>query len=205
MELILIRHGLPIRVEKKDGSAADPELSMEGMEQAKKMALWLKKEKLDVIYCSPMKRAKMTAEPLAVAKQMDIVFENGVAEIDQDASSYIPLEEIKEKHPEQWQEIVKKDIHSVFNEFQDVNVFSERVVKSLGKIIAENKGKRVAVVCHGGIINIWASHVLENEEKLFFFQPQYTSLNRFMASSSGVNSIVSLNEVGHLRDDLIFK
>ena len=156
MELIIIRHGLPLRIEKSDGSAADPDLSPEGLEQARKMALWLKNEKLDAIYCSPMKRAQQTAEPLAKIKQLDTIIEDGIAEIDQHSSAYVPLEEIKAKHPEQWQELIKKDYETVFNEIQDIGQFRATVIKSLEKIVTENRGKRVAAVCHGGVINIWA-------------------------------------------------
>jgi len=75
MELIIIRHGLPLRTEKTDGSPADPKLSETGIEQAKKLASWMRNEHLDALYCSPMMRARMTAEPLAAVKNM----ENGVS------------------------------------------------------------------------------------------------------------------------------
>jgi probable phosphoglycerate mutase len=151
MELILIRHGLPLRVENTDGSPADPELGNDGVEQAQKLARWMKDEKLDAIYCSPLMRARMTAKPLADAK--------------------------------------------------DLETSRIKVIKSLATIIAENKGRRVAVVCHGGIINVWGAHILGMKKSLFF-KPEYTSVNRFMASSSGVHSLVSLNETGHLRSRL---
>ena len=32
-----------------------------------------------------------------------------------------------------------------------------------------------------------------------FFQPHYTSVNRFLASSGGHRSVGTLNEIGHLR------
>ena len=41
MELILIRHGLPLQVETKDGTPADPPLSEVGHQQAQRMAKWL--------------------------------------------------------------------------------------------------------------------------------------------------------------------
>ena len=44
MELILIRHGLPEKVIREDGGAADPELSPNGHAQARKMAEYLKSE-----------------------------------------------------------------------------------------------------------------------------------------------------------------
>ena len=48
------------------------------------------------------------------------------------------------------------------------------------------------------MINAWASTVLGLPVTLFF-NPDYTSINRFMAASSGERSIVSLNETAHLR------
>jgi probable phosphoglycerate mutase len=200
MELILIRHGLPYRVEKEDGSAADPELSAEGIEQAKKLARWLKNEKLDVIYSSPLMRARMTAEPLSDLKRLKIKIEPDVAEIDEHSSIYIPLEELKEKEPEKWKALLEIGMEAAYDRIQDLETFRHKVVKSIKRIIADNKGRKVAIVCHGGIINIWAAHILGLEKSLFF-KPDYTSISRFMASGSGVHSLVSLNETGHLHED----
>lgn len=197
MELMLIRHGLPLRVENEDGSPADPELADKGIDQAQKLARWMKDEKLDIIYCSPLMRARMTAKPLADAKGLEIKIEPGVAEIDELSATYIPLEELKEKEPEKWKAWLEVGAEAMFDSMQDMDTFRKKVLQSLARIIAENKGKNVAVVCHGGIINIWAAHILGMKTSLFF-KPDYTSVNRFMASGSGVHSLVSLNETGHL-------
>jgi len=200
MELILIRHGLPYRVEKKDGTAADPELSPKGIEQAQKLARWLQNEPLDAIYCSPLMRARMTAEPLSDVKRLDINVEPDVAEIDAQASSYIPLEELKKNEPEKWRELLEVGMEAVFDGMQDLKTFRRKIIRRIKQIVADNKGRKVAIVCHGGIINIWAAHILGLEKSLFF-KPDYTSISRFMASGSGVHSLVSLNETGHLHED----
>lgn len=198
MELILIRHGLPYRIEKEDGSPADPELTGEGIKQAQKLARWMESEKLDALYSSPLARAKMTAQPLADLKRMEIKIESGVAEIDAQSDTYIPLEELKEKEPEKWKELLEVGMEAAYDRIQDLEAFRQKVIKSIERIIADNKGMKVAIVCHGGIINIWASHILGMKRSLFF-KPEYTSINRFLASSSGILSLISLNETGHLR------
>ena len=200
MELILIRHGLPYRVEKKDGTAADPELSPKGIEQAQRLARWLQNEPLDAIYCSPLMRARMTAKPLSDVKRLDVSIEPDVAEIDAHASTYIPLEELKKNEPEKWRALLEVGMEAVFDGMQDLETFREKIIKRIKQIIADNKGRKVAIVCHGGIINIWAAHILGLEKSLFF-KPDYTSISRFMASGSGVHSLVSLNETGHLHED----
>jgi probable phosphoglycerate mutase len=197
MELILIRHGLPLRVEREDGSPADPGLSEKGIGQAAKLARWMETEKLDAIYSSPMARAKETADPLSEVKGIEITIESGIAEFDNQSSVYIPMEELKAKDYKRWLELVEGG----FSEQFDLTSFKKEALESIEKIILENSGKRVAAVCHGGVINVWAAHVL-GIDKYLFFPPEYTSINRFWASSSGVRSLISLNETGHLRDDL---
>lgn len=197
MELLLIRHGLPVRVERDDGAPADPPLSAEGRAQASRVAHWLAAHPIDALVASPLVRAVQTAEPLAAAKGLEMALEPGVRELDADADSYIPLEELKEQDYEAWREAMAGGLYAGV----DVECFRGEVVDALERIIAANSGRSVAVVCHGGVINAWASHVLGIEE-LLFFQPYYTSINRFFAASTGERSVATLGETAHLRDDL---
>lgn len=198
MEIILIRHALPLRVEKQDGSPADPGLSETGVEQARKLARWMESESLDAIYSSPMNRAHMTAQFLAGVKGIEINIEPGVAEFDNQSSVYVPMEELRAKDYESWRKLVDGGFGALYN----LKEFQKTVVTSLEKIISQNSGNRVAVVCHGGVINLWAAHVLGLSNPNLFFAPQYTSINRFLASGKGLRSVASLNETAHLRDNL---
>ncbi len=194
MEILLIRHGLPIRVENDDGSPADPPLCPEGHEQAERMASWLEGVGIDAIYASPLLRARETAAPLAKRLGLEIEIEPGVVEFDRDADFYIPLEELKRTQYERW----KRFVSSGYGEDVDMEAFQRQVATAIEGLIAANAGRRIAVVCHGGVINAWAVQVLGMEPRLFF-DPTYTSINRFMAARSGERSVVSLNEAAHLR------
>jgi probable phosphoglycerate mutase len=79
----------------------------------------------------------------------------------------------------------------------DPQTFREVVAVAVERIIEAHPGNTVTIVCHGGVINAWASHVLGRPDPLFF-EPFYTSVNRFLASSRGHRSVVSLNDLGHL-------
>ena len=196
MELILIRHALPLRIQKEDGTPADPGLSEKGIEQARRLARWMEAEKLAAIYSSPMNRAQMTAKFLADIQGIEITIEPGVMEFDNQSSIYVPMEELKAKDYDLWLNLVSGGFAKLFN----LDDFRKTALDSLEKIIQKNSGKRVAVVCHGGIINIWAAHVL-GIDKFLFFAPEYTSINRFLASGKGNRSVASLNETAHLRED----
>jgi probable phosphoglycerate mutase len=106
------------------------------------------------------------------------------------------MEELRAKYYDLWLDLVSGGFEKLFN----LKDFRKTVLDSLEKIIRENGGKRVAVVCHGGIINIWAAHVL-GIDKYLFFAPEYTSISRFLASVKGQRSVASLNEAAHLRKD----
>jgi probable phosphoglycerate mutase len=192
MELILIRHGLPEMRQTDDGKPADPPLSKTGLEQAEKMALMLENESIDRIYSSPMKRALQTAEPLAKIKQLDIEIKDGIAEYDQQSDVYIPVEELKVLDYARWQKLMNGETKI------DFVGFANTVCQSIEQIIADNKGKRVALACHGGVINVWTAHVIGFQTRMFF-NPNYTSINRFMAASSGEKSVITLNEHVHLK------
>ena len=72
MELLIIRHGLPVRRELTSG-AADPELSEDGRAQAEHLARYLEAERIDAVYASPLARARETAVPLATGKSLEVV------------------------------------------------------------------------------------------------------------------------------------
>jgi probable phosphoglycerate mutase len=195
MELLLIRHALPVRRENAVGPA-DPELSEAGHAQARLLAEYLGTEHLDAVYASPLRRARQTAAPLADAKQLEVVIEDGVAEYDRNADSYVPVEELKAANDPRWQEILAKG-----GQFDDVTPeeFQGLVVTSVEKLVAAHAGHKIAVVCHGGVINAYLAHVLGLADPTGFFYPNYTSIHRIAAARSGERSILSINETAHLR------
>jgi probable phosphoglycerate mutase len=193
VELILVRHGLPVRIDDA-GGPADPELSDEGRSQAVRLADWLSRDPLDAVFVSPMRRAIETARPLADAIGVDPVVDDELAEFDRDTHFYVPLEELKAAGDERYQKIVRGELDGEV----DPSTFREVVTVAVERIIEARPGNTVAVVCHGGVINAWASHVLGLDD-LLFFEPAYTSVNRFLASSAGHRSVASLNDIGHLR------
>lgn len=193
MELILIRHGLPEQVETEDGTPADPDLSDVGREQARRMANWLEDRQIDYLYTSPMNRAFQTAEPLGHLKDLKLDQREGVAEYDRHADHYIPVEELKKLDYDRWLRLMRGEI-------EDINfpAFCDAVISTLNEIVSSHRGETVAVVCHGGVINVWTAYVIGMEPRMFF-NPNYTSINRYRGASTGERSIITLNEHAHLQ------
>ncbi|MGD8418761.1 MAG: histidine phosphatase family protein [Pseudomonadales bacterium] len=193
MELILIRHGLPEHIENPEGTPADPPLSATGRLQAELVATWLQQESIDHLYSSPMRRAVETAEPLARAQGLGVDVRDGVAEYDRHADAYVPVEKLKEIDYDAWLKLMKGEVDA------DFDAFSRLVIATLEEIVEGHPGRRVAVTCHGGVINVWTAHVIGFAPRLFF-NPDYTSINRYQCARSGERSVITLNEAVHLRD-----
>ena len=193
MEIVLVRHGLPMRVETKDGAAANPSLSRIGLAQADQASDWLVAIDIDAIYSSPLQRARETAAPFAKRSGLKIGIEDDVSEFDRDSSTYIPMEELKAQDYEAW----KAFVDGGYGDDVDVLSFQPTVVRGIESIIDRHPGERVAVFCHGGVVNMWASHVLETPPRLFI-NVGYASVSRFLCASTGERSLVSLNETQHL-------
>ncbi len=196
MELLLIRHALPQRVETRDGSPADPPLSAEGRTQAERLARWLGAEKLGAVYASPMRRARETADPLARALGVEIGLDADLVEMDHLSDVYVPLEQLKADDYPRWQELIQR---GGLYAGVDLVAFRRKVVAAVERVIAANPGRPAAIICHGGVINAWAGHVLGIADP-FFLDVVYTGVCRFLAASTGERSVRSLNETAHLRE-----
>ncbi len=197
MELLLVRHALPLRVETRDGAPADPPLAPEGRDQAAALARrWA--ARIDAVWTSPLARAQETAAPLASAVGVEVTVDDDLAEMDRDADAYVPLEELRHD-PEGWAAAVDSWIGPDGAELREE--FRRRVVGAIGRVVAAHRGQRVAVVCHGGVINAALADVLGLDAQLFF-EPGYTSVSRVVANAGGARQLVTVNETWHLdRDD----
>ena len=195
MEIVFVRHGLPLRIELETG-IADPELAAEGHEQAAKMAAYLGVEDVEAVYVSPLRRALETASPLCKVLGLEAVVSEGVAEFDRNSREYVPVEELRATNDPRWEKLLRGEWDGVD---EDPSIFKARVVATVEDMIARHPGGRVVVVCHGGVINQYLAHVLGIETHVGFFYPKYTSIHRVMAARSGQRSIVSINEASHLR------
>ena len=194
MHLLLIRHALPLRVELESGPA-DPELAPAGWDQAGRLAAWLLAEPIDVVCASPLRRAIQTAEPLAEATGLEVQVVDGLAEWDRESSSYVPIEELRAANDPTWQALSTGALHELG---VDGAAFQARVVSTIDGLAAAHPDQVVAAVCHGGVLNAYLSAVL-GLDRMLFFPPDYTCINRVEVGRTGKRLLHTLNETPHLR------
>lgn len=195
MEILLIRHALPVRRELSEGRA-DPVLSEAGHRQAEHLAEYLSSEKLHAVYASPLRRAQQTAEPLARSQGLEILTEDGVAEYDRDSNEYVPVEELKASNDPRWQAMLAGEWS---NPDVPKHIWEQNVVDTVERVVAAHGGQKIAIVCHGGVLSAYLGWVLKVPDTQNMFYPNYTSIHRVAAARSGERSILTINETAHLR------
>jgi 2,3-bisphosphoglycerate-dependent phosphoglycerate mutase len=195
MDLLLVRHGLPERIEGAEGPA-DPALTDEGRRQADRLADWLAHEHLDHLTSSTLRRAQETAAPVAERAGLDVELVQGLSEFDADADSYIPIEELRSTRDPRFFALVEGRWDALGSSV-DPTAFADLVFNTVEALIERFAGRRVAVVCHGGVINLYLGRILGVDRHLWF-EPAYTSISRVAASRDGHRTIVTLNETAHL-------
>lgn len=196
MELLLVRHAEPERVASGDVvGPADPGLTQRGEAQARRLADWLAGERVDALLTSPLRRARETAAPVAVALGIEAEVVDGISEYDAHSDEYIPIEELRELKDERWQATIEgrwADVGGV-----DPAAFQAQVVPAIEGLVDAYPAQRVVAVSHGGVVNVYLAHVL-GIDRLLWFHPEYTSISRVRASRTGARSVGSVNETAHL-------
>src|SRR6201996_4647172 len=100
MQVLLVRHALPLRSEPGEGS--DPDLSDEGRAQVARLPDALARFPISRVVSSPQRRAVQTAEAVATARGLPVEIDDRFAEYDRELPVYIPIEQIRDENPQEW-------------------------------------------------------------------------------------------------------
>lgn len=143
MKLYVTRHGqTDWNVQGKTQGRTDIELNEVGIEQAKQTKKELKNINIDLIICSPLKRARKTAEIINEGRNIPIIFDNQIIE-----RNFGEFEGEKIKFDEFWD-------YNVTQKYQKAETIQEiisRISNFLDKIKEEYKDKNILLVTHGGV------------------------------------------------------
>ncbi len=194
MQLLLIRHALPLRSDEGQGS--DPDLSPAGFDQARRLPGALERFPIARVISSPQRRAVQTAEPVANALGMEVVVDERFAEYDRDLAIYIPIEQIAAERPEELQRLIDGHLPSGVDE----DAFQNRVRAAVEDLVNDaDHEDTVAVFSHGGVINVLLHQILRTE-RLLSFHVDYASVTRLLSSRTGRLAVAGVNGTEHVWD-----
>ncbi|WAJ45051.1 histidine phosphatase family protein [Mycobacterium sp. Aquia_216] len=194
MQVLLVRHALPLRSEHGQGS--DPDLSEEGVAQIARLPEALARFPISRVVSSPQRRAIQTAEPVAAARQLSIEIDDRFAEYDRDLPVYIPVEQIRQENPKEWARLAQGQLPSAVDE----HAFRARIVAAVDDLVASgDPDDTVAVFSHGGVINLLLHEIL-GTARLLSFPVDYASVTRLLYSRTGQATVAGVNGVEHVWD-----
>ncbi len=153
--LLLIRHGETAwNAEHRIQGHLDIPLSATGIRQAALLADRLAGETIDAVYSSELARAWLTAEPLAARAGLEIRAETRLRERSFGTFEGLTLDEIATRQPESFRNWRERDPAWAMEGGESGQVLIDRVLEALRDIVTRHQGKTVAVVTHGGVLDV---------------------------------------------------
>jgi broad specificity phosphatase PhoE len=178
--LFLLRHGeVEERYHRVFGGRIDMELSPRGHDQAKALAAFLRRRPIDVIYASPMRRAQQTLAPLASHCPRPAVTRPEFREVDFGDWTGLTWEQVHSRYQVSAFHWLDRIEHAAIPNAESGPSFRARVEPAVRQIVRDHAGQSVAVVCHGGVIRMMLSILLDWPlPRMASFEIDYASLTQ---------------------------
>jgi len=162
-QLVLIRHGeVEAAYQRVFGGRIDMNLSPRGHEQAAALAKWLVTQPLNAVYASPMKRVQQTMAPFATNSGWSAraVIVNDLREVDFGDWTGLSWEAVHKKFGvSAFQWLTELERGGIANA-ENAHSYRGRVEPFVRDTLQKHPGENVAVFCHGGVIRMILSVLL---------------------------------------------
>ena len=179
-QLFLIRHCMTDYTKQQRYCGwRDPSLNADGRNQAKLLKSQITGEKIDAVYCSPLRRVRETAELLF--PQGTIVVDDRLKELNFGSFEGLTHQEAMSQYPDlynQW-------LHSPYScqppGGESVKGLFSRVVDFLDQALRQHHGKRIVVLTHGGPIKVMTGYLMKiDPEDIWGIMVDSASISMFI-------------------------
>ncbi|MCF8033969.1 MAG: histidine phosphatase family protein [Desulfarculaceae bacterium] len=176
---------------------SDVALTRNGNTQLKNIARYMSQFKLDAVYCSDLQRSMLVAE--AVGRSQDPrrkpVVRSSLRELDLGQWEGMSIKQIQKEHPEElearWRDIANYRIEGG----ETLTELFERIIPVFQEIIAENQGRAVCVISHGGVNRVFLAKLLGMPlDRIFRLDQEYGCLNLIDVFEDGIPLLRGMNQ-----------
>lgn len=160
MNLYVIRHGETNMGKNKIIATEDEPLNSNGIEQAVNVGKELRKLNIDLVYCSPIERAKHTLKLLNLDKSIPVVIENRIKERDMGIYENVSFDDLD------WESFWGYNSDLKYDELESMKSVYKRVSNFLDELKLKQSNKNILLVTHGGIARAiyWYFNGLDNSQ-----------------------------------------
>jgi broad specificity phosphatase PhoE len=178
--LLLIRHAeVEEKYQRVFGGTIDMNLSQRGHEQAGALTRWLKRQPLDVIYASPMKRVQQTLAPFANNGLPKPIIIPDLHEVGFGDWTGLTWEQVGEKFGVSAFRWLHQFDSGAIPNAENSAAYRSRIDSCLQKILQQSPKQSVAVFCHGGVIRMLLAILLDLPlPAMASFEIDYASVTR---------------------------
>ncbi|BEP33940.1 histidine phosphatase family protein [Variovorax sp. V59] len=200
--LIAVRHGETAwNVDTRIQGQLDIGLNDTGLWQARRVGQALAHEDIGVIYASDLSRAWQTAQEIARPHGLAVQPEPGLRERAFGRFEGMSFAEIESTLPEQARRWRERDPEFQPEGGESLLVFRERVTRIASKLAARHPGQLVALVAHGGVMDVLYRAATRQElQAPRTWQLGNAAINRMLWTPEGF-SLVGWSDTAHLAAD----
>jgi broad specificity phosphatase PhoE len=178
IRLFLIRHAeVDARYHRVFGGRIDMDLSPLGHEQARALAVYLQKFPFHAIYASPMKRVQQTLAQLRENATVEPLILEQLREVDFGVWTGLSWEQVAAEFRTdvfQWLQHLEDGLIA---QAEPIGQFKDRIQTCVQSILESRAGQSVAIICHGGVIRMILSILLDLPfKKMAAFDIEYASV-----------------------------
>lgn len=194
-ELLLVRHAEPdVRGALKAGKT-DPPLTERGRCQAMRLAMRLRRERIDAVYTSTARAALETAAVVAAARDMPMIRAPQLAGVSC-ARQGPNKSDRRRMAAEATVRLLNNPRWDSLPGFEPSRQFRHRAIQTIEAIVSRHTGERVVLVTHEAVVNVYLSMVLGICRDMFFL-PAHASMS-VVRVHRDLYGVQNLNDCSHL-------
>ncbi|HEX6290648.1 MAG TPA: histidine phosphatase family protein [Herpetosiphonaceae bacterium] len=183
-------------------------LTPRGHEQAARLQARLARGEIraDVLYASPLRRARETAQAAAAGLDVPIRWDEEFEEIRPGEADGMTYDEARERFNTAGRDIVYQPYSPGGESFA---MFVARVGRALSRILRQHEGQNIVVVAHGGIIEASFYYFLGSSAALVLrsgFWIHHTSITQWRQGDPASDQrwyLLRYNDVAHLDSEML--
>lgn len=176
MKIFVIRHRqTEWNVLKKMQGFADIPLNERGLEQANESKINLIDKTYDIVFCSPLIRAKQTATIVNEDKNIDIIYDKRLRE--RNYGEFEGTNKSSFNYNDFW--AYNKNIK--YAKAENVQDFFKRIYNFLDELKLKYQDKNVLIICHAGVlkaIECYANGMMSDDE-IGLYLPDNASVQEY--------------------------
>lgn len=145
MNIYVIRHGETDMGKNEIIATIDEPLNSKGIQQAISIGKEINDLNLDIIYCSPIQRARHTLELFNLDDSIPVILEDRLKERDMGIYEQVSFKDLN------WDEFWNYNSYLKYRELESMKSVYDRITDFLNEIKEKDINKNVLLVTHGGI------------------------------------------------------